>query len=174
MKNLLSFVLLLSATFTTLAQPSFPTNVVVTLNQRGQVGLAWDRAASHTNVVFTVLVGVQPGVYNLRVEAGTNTAHTVTNLAPFSYFFAVIARNASGLESDPSNEVSATVAKPQAPANHRTIAVPLTAGIQASSSPDGPWREIKSFGTLWYIAKTDQRFFRPTLVTGTPIQTLEE
>lgn len=143
------------------AQPAFPTNIIVTLVQSGRVSLAWDRAASHTNVVFTVLVGVASGVYNLRAEAGTNTTFTVTNLLAGSYFFAVIARNAAGLESDPSNEIGAAVEKPgRVPAVRTTQ---LRSGIEGAKYPDGPWNEVTAFPMFAVAAVEEHRFFRMRL-----------
>lgn len=80
---------------------------------RGEsVTLAWDRAASHTNLsAFILKYGVTSGSYTGQVSVATNlTTSTVNNLAPgVTYFFAVTAKNVANLESDPSNEISYTV-----------------------------------------------------------------
>lgn len=73
--------------------------------------LAWDRAASHTNLsAFVLKYGVSSGSYTGKVSVATNfTSATVNDLVPgVRYFFAVTARNVAGLESDPSNEISHT------------------------------------------------------------------
>lgn len=144
------------------AQPAFPTNIVVTLNQKGQVSLAWDRAASHSNVTFCVLIGVKSGVYNVRQDAGTNVTTVVTNLAPALYFFTVIAKNQAGLESDPSNEVSYEVTKPLAPSGIRTTQV--ITNLESAPFPDGPWTKILSYQPVTFVASADQRFFRARLM----------
>lgn len=75
------------------------------------VTLAWDRAASHTNLsAFILKWGVTSGSYTGAVSVATNlTTTTVGNLTPgVRYFFAVTAKNVANLESDPSNEVSYT------------------------------------------------------------------
>lgn len=82
-------------------------------NARGEsVTLAWDRAASHTNLsAFILKYGVTSGSYTGQVSVATNlTTTTVNNLVPgVAYFFAVTAKNVANLESDPSNEISYTV-----------------------------------------------------------------
>jgi len=73
--------------------------------------LAWDRAASHTNLsAFVLKYGVSSGSYTGKVSVATNlTSATVSDLVSgVRYFFAVTARNVAGLESDPSNEISYT------------------------------------------------------------------
>lgn len=157
MKNLL-LLLLLSAPLQLVAQPAFPTNIVVTLNQRGQVSLAWDRAASHTNVTYCVLIGVKSGVYNVRQEAGTNATATVTNLAPALYFFSVIAKNPAGLESDPSNEISFEVTKPVSVPVLRTVGI--GARLESSQFPTGPWADSVVFEEKYFAVNDTQRFFR--------------
>lgn len=165
MKFLLLFLLCASAPLRLLAQPAFPTNIVVTLNQRGQVSLAWDRAASHTNVTYCVLIGVKSGTYNVRQDAGTNTTATVTNLAPSLYFFAVIAKSAAGLESDPSNEIAYEVTKPPPPPAVRTAQINTT--LESAPFPEGPWTNLVSYPPALVVASSDQRFFRARL-TSTP------
>jgi hypothetical protein len=144
------------------AQPAFPTNIVVTLNQKGQVSLAWDRAASHSNVTFCVLIGVKSGVYNVRQDAGTNVTTVVTNLSPSLYFFTVIAKNQAGLESDPSNEVSYEVTKPLAPSGIRTTQI--NTQLESSMFPEGPWTKILSYQPTSFMVSSDHRFFRARLM----------
>lgn len=87
------------------------------------VSLAWDRAASHTNLsAFILKWGVTSGSYTGQVSVATNlTTTTVNNLVPgVRYFFAVTARNVAGLESDPSNEISYTI--PGGNSNARPVA----------------------------------------------------
>lgn len=154
-------LLILFAALNCFAQPTFPTNIVITLVQAGKVSLAWDRAATHTNVVYTALVGVKSGVYNLRVEAGTNTTAIVSNLPPALYFFAVIARNQAGLESDPSNEISYAIERVEPPVRIRTAQVDAT--LEAAPYPDGPWETLVKFPRTILLAASDQRFLRVKL-----------
>ena len=137
----------------------FPTNVVVTLVQRGEVSLAWDRAPSHTNLEsFVILVGVESGAYNVRQDVAPHlTTAVVTNLPVGRYFFAVLARNLAKLESDPSNEVSAVIEKPVNVPSVRTTQ--LRAGIEGALSPDGPWVPVVRF-PAFAVADVEQRFFR--------------
>ncbi len=141
------------------AQPAFPTNVVIALNKAGQVSLAWGRAASHTNVEFAVLIGVKSGTYNLRQSAGTNTTHTVTNLpAGATYYFVVIARNAQGIDSDPSNEVSQLIEKPAPTPGVRTVSI--RAALESAPFPEGPWRTELEFPQQNFLASRESRFYR--------------
>ncbi len=103
--------------------------------QAQSVSLAWDRAASHTNLsAFILKWGVTSGSYTGQVSVATNlTTTTVNNLVPgVTYFFAVTARNVAGLESDPSNEISYTI--PGGGAN----AVPVASSSSVSTPEDQP------------------------------------
>lgn len=140
----------------------FPTNVVVTLVQRGEVSLAWDRAPSHTNLeAFVILIGVESGAYNVRQDVAANvTTAMVTNLPVGRFFFAVIARNFAKLESDPSNEVSVVIEKPVSVPSVRTTQ--LRAGIEGALRPDGPWVDVMTF-PAFAVADVEHRFFRMRL-----------
>jgi hypothetical protein len=148
-----------------IAQPAFPTNVVA-LVQHGTVTLAWDRAASHTNLAsFGVLIGVASGAYNVRQEQATNTTTaTVTNLAPGRYFFAVTARNVAGLDSDPSNEISVAIEKPPAVPSVRTVGV--RAVLEGGTYPGGPWVGVIEWPAVALLASSEHRFFRVKLDVG--------
>jgi len=116
----------------------------LTGNARGEsVTLAWDRAASHTNLsAFILKYGVTSGSYTSQVSVATNlTTTTVNNLVPgVTYFFAVTARNVANLESDPSNEISYTV--PGGGANATPVA---TSG--STTTPEDQPRAITLAGT---------------------------
>jgi len=76
------------------------------------VTLAWDRAASHTNLnAFLLKYGQQSGNWTNVTTVPTNlTTVTISNLRKGqNYRFIVTARNVANLESDPSNELSYTV-----------------------------------------------------------------
>src|SRR5688572_13850168 len=72
------------------------------------VTLAWDRNSSHTNLAAYVLkYGGTSGSYTGQVTVATNFTTAVVSNLPLgrTFYFAVVARAASGTESDPSNEV---------------------------------------------------------------------
>ena len=72
---------------------------------------AWDRVNSHTNLSAYILkYGTTSGSYTGSVSVATNvTTATVNSFAPGrTYYFVATARNVSGIESDPSNEISFT------------------------------------------------------------------
>ena len=150
--------------FIAAAQPAFPTNVVIKLVQEGNVTLAWDRAASHTNLAsFGLLTGVRSGVYNQRLDCPTNlTTCTVSNLpSGATYFFAVVARNVAGLDSDPSNEISYTIERPAPPPSVRTAQIKTM--LEFAPFPEGPWTNLVAFSAINVAASSDQRFFRVRL-----------
>ena len=108
---------------------------------------AWDRANSHTNLSAYVLkYGTTSGSYTGAVNVATNlTAATVNSFAPGrTYYFVVLAKNVSGVESDPSNEISytapGTVVNAPPVANDASVTTPedqskaITLG---GSDPDG-------------------------------------
>ena len=86
---------------------SFSINTVQALQS---VTLAWD-PNSETNLVGYVFYhGTASGQYSSSNNVGNATNTTVSGLQEGgTYFFAVTAYDNSGLESDPSNEVSYTV-----------------------------------------------------------------
>lgn len=161
MKTIISIISALLLAFAVEAQVPFPTNLVVRLNTNGQVSLAWDRAASHTNLAsFGILVGVRSGVYNVRHEVTTNnTVYTVTNLpAGVTFYFAAVARNVAGIDSDPSNEVSYTIPKPEpVPAIRTTY---IDSDLESAPFPTGPWTNEVSYPRFSYLATSEQKFFR--------------
>lgn len=70
--------------------------------------LAWDRAASHTNLsAFILKYGESSGNWTNQISVATNnTQVTVNSLAKgHRYYFIVTAKNVAGLESDPSNQI---------------------------------------------------------------------
>jgi hypothetical protein len=100
------------------------------------VTLAWDRHSSHTNLSAYVLkYGGTSGSYTGLVTVATNlTSATVSNLtAGRTYYFAVTARDTSGLESDPSNQVSANT-----PAAPNTPPVAVGSTLQLNEDQSGP------------------------------------
>jgi len=72
------------------------------------VTLAWDADPDPDLAGYRVYSGTASGVYTQEEDVGNATTATVANLiAGATYFFAVTAYDIFGLESPPSNEVSA-------------------------------------------------------------------
>ena len=75
------------------------------------VWLAWDANSEPDDYILRY--GTSPGKPTQRIEVGKKTTAAVPNVADgTTYFFTVIARNAQGTESPPSNEVSFTTETP--------------------------------------------------------------
>jgi hypothetical protein len=71
------------------------------------IALAWNRSSTTNVTGYRVYYGVASGNYSNSIVAGNVTNNTVPGLAGgVTYFFAVTAYNASGLESTFSNELS--------------------------------------------------------------------
>jgi hypothetical protein len=70
------------------------------------VSLAWDPSASTGISGYKVYLGNNSRTYHSSTSLGNQTTHTVVNLGPGTWFFAVTAYDSSGNESDFSNEVS--------------------------------------------------------------------
>jgi Fibronectin type III domain len=79
--------------------------------QAGQsFALSWNPSPDPTVVGYVVYYGTSSGNYTTRVDVGTNTSFTVTNLQPgVTYYFTVTDYNALGVESPPPGELSLLV-----------------------------------------------------------------
>lgn len=75
--------------------------------QAATVTLAWT-ASSGSVAGYNVYTRTASGSYGSAQNAGTNTTYTTTDLAAGTYYFVVKARDSTGIESGPSNEVSST------------------------------------------------------------------
>ena len=74
------------------------------------ITLAWDPDTAPDIAGYRLYSGIASGVYTKVTEVGNATTTAVSNLvAGTTYFFAVTAYNAAGLESAPSNQISYTV-----------------------------------------------------------------
>jgi hypothetical protein len=74
------------------------------------VTLAWDRSPDSSVTGYRIYYGAASGNYTNSVAVGNATTNVVQGLAGgVTYFFAVTAYDASGLESSFSNETSYTV-----------------------------------------------------------------
>ncbi len=73
------------------------------------VTLAWDPNTETDLAGYKVYFGKSPGSYGVPIVIGKTNTYTITGLVPGTFYFAVTAYNAAGLESGFSNEVSATI-----------------------------------------------------------------
>ena len=79
----------------------------------GSATLQWDQNPEPDIAGYRLFYGPASGSYDQQIDVGNTTASTVSNLADGgTYFFVVTAYNTAGMQSLPSNEVSATVADP--------------------------------------------------------------
>ena len=91
----------------------------------GQLTLAWDPSPDSWATGYRIYAGTNSvnvhGLTNavLKVDAGTNLTCQISNLTAGLWFFVATAYTTNGIESLPSNEVVAQIAKP--PENMRTI-----------------------------------------------------
>src|SRR5678815_978790 len=81
----------------------------------GSVSLQWAQNPEPDVIGYRVHYGSSSGNYSEEVEVGNTTAMTVQNLANGTYFFVVTAYNTVMMESQASNEVSATVSTSPSP-----------------------------------------------------------
>lgn len=79
----------------------------------GFVTLTWDSPTTNADGTpledlagYKIYYGISEGNYTASMDAGNVTTYTVSNLSSGTYYFAVIAYDISGNESDYSNEVS--------------------------------------------------------------------
>jgi hypothetical protein len=112
------------------------------------VTLAWDPCSDPAVVGYAMYYGVASRTYTNMVDAGNATNATISGLVGgTTYFFAVTAHHALGLESDYSNEVSysvptgATNPPPTialaSPANGASYTAPATINWAASVTANG-------------------------------------
>jgi hypothetical protein len=84
----------------------------------GQASLAWNASPGPFVAGYYVHYGLASHAYTWTIDVGNRTDHTVLNLgAGQTYFFAVTAYDAARNESQPSNEVSATISVVPPPAS---------------------------------------------------------
>jgi hypothetical protein len=126
------------------------------------VTLAWN-PNSETNLAgYYVYQGTTTGQYPQRTNVGLATTHTLTNLARgLTYYWAVTAYNTTGLESDPSKEVSYQVPKPPDPPQNLRI----TATLQAAATIAGPWTNVATLTLQTNTAAPWLQFYRARLDT---------
>ncbi len=110
------------------------------------VKLAWDANTEPDLAGYKVYYGQSSRTYGVPTDVGNATSTTVSGLAPGTYYFAVTAYDAAGLESGYSNEVSTTIplqatgtpaiaiTSPTSAGVYTTNATPLTLGGTASDT----------------------------------------
>jgi len=109
-----------------LLQNAIPAQAVVPTT--GTASLAWDSSPSSGVTGYRVYMGTASGNYTSNVAAGNATTTTLSGLTSgTTYFFAVKAYNASGVESAFSNEISFTPGSTS----------PGSVTIQLSVAPNG-------------------------------------
>jgi hypothetical protein len=85
----------------------FVVSTQVTPLKAQTISLAWDASPSPGIASYIVRYGTASGVYSVATNVGNQTAATVSGLqAGQTYYLAVTARDAAGIESQPSNEAS--------------------------------------------------------------------
>lgn len=110
--------------------------------------LAWDASPSGVIAGYYLYYGVVGGTQTNRVDAGNALMASVTNLAAgTTYFFFATAYAASGLESDPSNLITYTIATPGAPDLMITAITP-TPGAPVAGQPVRFCATIMNHGTV--------------------------
>jgi chitodextrinase len=90
-------------------------SIMLSVSARGQssITLAWDPDADNAVVGYRLYEGVVSQTYTNRIDAGTTTTVTVSNLVwGATYYFAVTAYDTNGQESALSDEISFTVPFP--------------------------------------------------------------
>ena len=98
------------------------------------VTLAWDPSPDPTVVGYNIYAGVVSGTYTNKLDVGNATNGIISGLVDgATYFFAVTAYDASGLESDFSNELSFTV-----PGAFSTLQIHAVTGGQFVVPVNGP------------------------------------
>ncbi len=106
-----------SATITaTSGAVSGSTTLTVTAITTGSATLSWDAPTTNTDGTpltnlagYKIYYGTSSGNYTRIIDVGNVTTSVINNLAPGTYYFTTTAYDASGIESDYSNEVSKTL-----------------------------------------------------------------
>lgn len=98
------------------------------------VTLAWEPSPDPTVVGYNLYSGVASGTYTNKLDVGSATNGSIFGLVELvTYFFAVTAYDALGLESDFSNELSFTV-----PGGRSTMQIHAVTGGQFVLPVSGP------------------------------------
>ena len=94
----------------TVTSGSTSSTSTTTSTSNGTATLTWDPSTSTNVAGYKVYMGTASGTYSSSITVESTTNYTVSDLAVGStYYFAVTAYNASGIESSFSNEVSKSI-----------------------------------------------------------------
>lgn len=95
--------------------------------------LAWDTNTEADLAGYRIYFGTSSRSYGAPIDVGNQTSYTVSGLGTQTYYFAVTAYNASGRESDYSNEVTKSFSDTTPPAISGIIAGSITSSGAAIS-----------------------------------------
>jgi F5/8 type C domain-containing protein/fibronectin type III domain protein len=104
--------------------------------------LRWDPSADSTVVGYKLYYGTATRSYTNSISVGNQTTYTVTGLGAGTFYFAVTSQNASGVQSNFSNEVSKTLASGPPASGSLAYGATMTANSQnfaADHSVDHLW-----------------------------------
>jgi hypothetical protein len=144
----------------------------------GSVTIAWDANSEPDVASYTVVWGTQPGTYPSTAVVGNATTWTVGSLVVGqTYYFAVRAVSADGLESPLSTELKATVAEvgPTGETQDEWMTRFGVTDINADDDSDGV-SNLSEFQTgtdphlsnTWYLAEGATGFFNSRLAVANP------
>jgi len=80
------------------------------LVQAAEVTLQWNPSTDTTVTGYKINYGTAPATYQTSINVGNQTTYTVTGLGSGTFYFAVSAYNAAGIQSSFTNEVSKALA----------------------------------------------------------------
>jgi hypothetical protein len=134
--------------------------------QADTVTLAWDPNSESDLAGYRLYYGEASGEYSQSVDVGNTNTITVSTLnEATTYFFVVTAYDTTGLESDPSNEVSYSVPAANQPpvvsaGPDQTISLPASATLSGTATDDGwpnppgklttTWNQVSGPGTVTF------------------------
>lgn len=164
--NRISGLAVISTNFATLA-PTFPAT------NTGSVKLAFDPSPDPNVIGYRIYYGSASGSYDHRAEAGNHTTVTVTGLPEGQkLYFSAVSYDATGAESQFSNEVSYQVPVSLhfrvASYALETYGVAGFTNVVAESTDLVSWQTLAEFigqpGVLFRVevANETQKFFRVT------------
>ncbi len=122
------------------------------------VSFAWNPSTSPGIAGYRLYYGTSSGSYPQFLNVGNTTSATIPNLAAGqTYYFVVTAYNTAGLESAPSNQVSATTAANSlltnsAPPGPSVFTVPNFPDFDGDGQQDFLWRNSLTGGVgVWLM-----------------------
>ena len=97
--------------------------------------LAWDPPTDGVTTGYTIFYGTASHAYSQHVDVGYVTSYTVTGLAPgTTYYFVVVAYDALGHQSSPSDEVEGSTDAPI----RTNVALASNGGLASASTTYSP------------------------------------